>query len=176
MNFRSKTRLSGIILTGITDFSILTAMKTSTRFDNALKKLYKAFHEDTLHPECCKQCAVGNILDNSDSWKHLTDAHGSVVLNYVGIVNQNFGRRFKGYTPLELLQIEAEFLKGCGYILPLDHRHKKPKNSTDKEILFNGLCRTGAFLCQLEGIENVLDYSKLFEFNPRKQSMNLLVL
>lgn len=144
-------------------------MKTSKRLDNALKKLYNAFHEGTLHPECCKQCAVGNILDNNDNWKHLTDLHGSVVLNYVGIVNQNFGRRFNGYTPLELLQIEAEFLKGCGFSLPLDRNYKKPKNLTDKEILFNGLCRTVEFLCQLDGITNVMDYYKLFEFKERKQ-------
>ena len=139
-------------------------MKTSQRLDLALRKLYNAFHYDTLHPECCKQCAVGNILDNKDSWKHLTDLHGSVVLNYVGVVNQNFGRRFNGYTPLELLQIEAEFLKGCGYTLPLDRNCKKPNDPYDKEILFNGLCKIVEFLCKLDGIENVTDYSKLFEF------------
>ncbi len=144
-------------------------MKTTQRLDNALKKLYKAFHEDTLHPECCKQCAVGNILDNTDGWKYLTDLHGSVVLNYVGMVNQNFGRKLNGYTPMELLQIEAEFLKGCGYSLPLDPNRKKPKNPTDQETLFNGLCKTVEFLCKLDGVENVLDYSKLFEFKNRNQ-------
>lgn len=144
-------------------------MKTTQRLDNALSKLYKAFHNGTLHPECCKQCAVGNILNNTDSWKHLTDLHGSVVLNYVGMVNQNFGRRFNGYTPFELLQIEAEFLKGCGYTLPLDRNCKKPQNPTDKEILFNGLCKTVAFLCQLDGVENIMDYPRLFQFNQGKQ-------
>lgn len=42
-------------------------MKTPQRLDHALRKLYNAFHDDILHPECCKQCAVGNILDNTDS-------------------------------------------------------------------------------------------------------------
>lgn len=142
-------------------------MKTSQRLDNALKKLYNALHEGNLHPECCKQCAVGNIMNNTDSWKHLTDMHGSVVLNYVGMVNQNFGRRFNGYTPHELLQIEAEFLKGCGYTLPLDRNCKKPQNPTDKDILFHGLCKTVEFLCKLDGVTNVMDYSKLFEFEKK---------
>ena len=38
-------------------------MKTTPRLESALKKLYTAFHGSTLNPECCKQCAVGNILD-----------------------------------------------------------------------------------------------------------------
>ena len=82
---------------------------TTTRFDNAIKKLYTAFHNNTLNPKCCKQCAVGNILDHSDAWKHLSDNHGSLKLNYVGLVNQKFGKRFGGYTPLELLQLKQLF-------------------------------------------------------------------
>ena len=136
----------------------MNSMKTSQRLDKALKKLYKAFHEGTLHPECCKQCAVGNILDHTDAWKHLTDLHGSVVLNYVGLVNQNFGRRFNGYTPLELLQIEVEFLKGCGYSLPLDRHCKKPRDPIDKETLFYGLSKAVEFLCKLDGVDNIMDY------------------
>ena len=56
-------------------------MAPTYRFDQAIKKLYNAFHSDSLHPECCKQCAVGNILDNTDSWKHLSNEHGSLELN-----------------------------------------------------------------------------------------------
>jgi len=138
-------------------------MKTSNRLDLAIQKLYNAFHNNELHPECCQQCAVGNILDNKDVWKYLSDEHGSLRLNYVGLVNQNFGKRFNGYTPQELLQIEATFLKACGYSLPLNHKGKKPKNMQDKEILFNGLNETVAFLCELDGVGNVMDYSKIFE-------------
>jgi hypothetical protein len=82
----------------------------------------------------------------------------------VGLVNQNFGRRFNGYSPLELLQIEAEFLKGCGYTLPINHKNNKPKNPTDKDVLFNGLTAVVELLCKLDGVLNVMDYSKLFEF------------
>lgn len=143
-------------------------MNTSFRLDSAIKKLYNAFHNNELHPECCMQCAVGNILDNKDSWKHLSDHHGALELNYVGKVHQTLGRKFNGYTPLELLKIEATFLKACGYKLPLHYKNSKPKNPTAKDVLFNGLCEVVAFLCKLEGIKNVMDYSKLFEIENNK--------
>lgn len=146
-------------------------METTKRFDAAIKKLYTAFHSNTLNPECCKQCAVGNILDLTDSWKHLSDQHGSTKLNYVGLVHQNFGRTFNGYTPNELLNIEATFLKACGYQLPLRHNNRKPENPTDKNILFEGLSAVVNFLCQLDGIANVMDYTKLFEFEHNQMAL-----
>ncbi len=139
-------------------------MNISKRFEDAITKLYEAFHNNTINPECCKQCAVGNILDNSDSWKHLSDDHGSLELNYVGKVHQVFGRKFGGYTPLELLKIEAVFLEACGYELPFHHKNKRPDNPRDKELLFNGLSAVIAYLCQLEGISNIMNYSKLFDY------------
>lgn len=139
-------------------------MKTTARLENAIQKLYTAFHNDQLNPECCKQCAVGNILNNTDSWKHLSDNHGSLNLNYVGKVNQLTGKKFGGYSPLEILEIEATFLQHCGYSLPLRHNGLKPKNATDKEILFNGLQGVVEYLCKLDGVQNVMDYSRLFEY------------
>ncbi len=138
-------------------------MTTTSRFDNAIKKLYKAFHSNTLNPEDCKQCAIGNILNNTDSWKHLSDDHGSTQLNYIGLVHEKFGRKFGGYSPLEILQIEAIFLSACGYELPFHHAHKRPDNPRDKERLFKGLNEVVKHLCKLDNIENVMDYSKLFE-------------
>ena len=148
-------------------------METSARLEAALKKLYTAFHNNTLNPECCKQCAVGNILDNKGSWKHLSDSHGSLMLNYIGKVHQSFGRNFNGYSPLELLKIEHTFLKACGYQLPLHFKNNKPKNPTDKTVLFNGLCAVISFLCDLDGIANVMDYTKLFEIENDKPKYNI---
>ena len=142
-------------------------MKTTPRFEAAVSKLYKAFHNGTLHPECCTQCAVGNILDGNTHWKHLSDHHGSLQLNYVGNVHQAFGRRFAGYTPLELLQIEAAFLRGCGYQLPLKQFNFSPSNPYDKDLLFDGLCSVITLLCKLDdiskaplAIETLLSYNK----------------
>lgn len=148
-------------------------MKTSVRLENAITKLYQAFHSDALQPECCKRCAVGNICDNSDTWKYLTEAHGSLKLSYLGSLNENFGRKVYGYSPKELLQIEVVFLKGCGYTVPLSYGFKRPKSSIDKDKLFDGLCDTVQFLCQLDGIPNVMDYSKLFEFENDRPKYEL---
>lgn len=138
-------------------------MKNSARFDLAIQKLYKAFYNNELHPECCKQCAVGSILDNKDSWKHLSDDHGSLKLNYVGQVNEAFGKRFNGYKPSELLLIEQTFLLGCGFKVPLNHQNDKPKDTPDKSLLFQGLCDVVALLCKLEDVPNILNTTE-FEY------------
>ena len=139
-------------------------MTTPKRLETALIKLYNAFHNNELNPECCSACAVGNILDNHDSWKHLSDEHGSTQLSYVGRVHQRLGRKFNGYSPLELLQIEKIFLEACGFITPLSHYNQKPLNPTNKDVLFSGLCAVVDFLCKLDNIENGMNYSKIFEF------------
>jgi hypothetical protein len=139
-------------------------MKTTVRFDRAIQKLYTAFHNNQLHPECAMQCAVGNICDNKDSWKHLSDEHGSSKLNYVGLVHQRLGRTFGGYSPSEILKIEAAFLRGCGYQLPLQHNHFKPEDPTDSNLLFDGLCAAVGVLCELDGIKDIMDACALFDY------------
>lgn len=141
-------------------------MKTSKRFDHAISKLYEAFHNNTLNPECCKQCAVGNICYNTDTWRLLTSAHGSVELSYLGELNEAFGRKIAGYSPKEILRIEAVFLTACGYELPFTHISKKPEKPISDDLLFKGLTATVNYLCQLDGIPDIMDCSKLFDFNP----------
>jgi hypothetical protein len=137
------------------------------RFQAAIKKLYLAFHESRLFPQCCQQCAVGNILDGNDQWKHLSDQHGSLELNYVGHVHQMLGRRFNGYTPLELLQIEQRFLKACGYQVPLHYQNTNILQP-DTDTLFNGLSAVITYLCKLDGISNIMEYQQLFAETPLK--------
>ncbi|MGS2725138.1 Na(+)-translocating NADH-quinone reductase subunit F [Psychroserpens sp. BH13MA-6] len=148
-------------------------MKTSYRLEQAIQKLYHAFHNDELHPECCKSCAVGNILDRTDAWKHLSDEHGTLNLNYIGKVHQSLGRRFNGYSPYELLQIEATFLKACRYQLPFHRSHKRPNNPKDKDLLFEGLAAVITLLCELDQVPNVMDYTKLFEFENDRPKYEL---
>lgn len=143
-------------------------MKTTPRFEIAIQKLYTAFHDHTLNPECCKQCAVGNILGNTDAWKHLSDHHGSTQLNYVGTVHQRLGKTFCGYTPIQILTIEFEFLKGCGYQLPFHHKNSRPDNPTHPDTLFKGLCAVINYLCELDGIYNIMDYSMLLRYESEE--------
>ena len=145
-------------------------MNISQRLENALSKLYTAFQTNTLNPECCIQCAVGNICDNKDSWKHFSDFHGSLQLNYVGLVHERLGRSINGYTPQQLLKIEAVFLKACGFSVPLNRKGTKPKNPTSKETLFKGLCAVVEYLCSLDGVDNVMDYTRMFEIKIKVEN------
>lgn len=147
-------------------------MKNSFRFNQSIEKLYLAFHNNTLNPEDCKQCAVGNILDHNDFWKHLTDKHGSEKLNYLGSLHQRLGRQFNGYSPLELLQIEHAFLKGCGYKFSKTKRLLKPK-TIDTSLLFSGLCLVVSQLCILDGVQNVMDCTALFDFEEQDFAYNI---
>jgi hypothetical protein len=151
-------------------------MKTTVRFENAIKKLYTAFHTNQLNPEDCAACAVGNILDRKDFWKHLSDDHGSLQLNYVGRFHEYSGKRFNGYTPSELMKIECTFLEGCGYELPYRHNHKRPKDPTCKEVLFNGLCAVIEELCRLDGIDNILEYQSLFNAKTKERTRSEVLL
>ncbi|PQB03535.1 Na(+)-translocating NADH-quinone reductase subunit F [Aureitalea marina] len=143
-------------------------MKTySSRFEAAISKLYQAFHQGNLNPECCNQCAVGNLLDNKDYWKHFAKYHGSTTLTYVGHVNEAFGKRFNGYSPSELLSIEKAFLSGCGYVLPINGRNSKPKDPMNKDLQFHGLIAVISKLCELENIEDVMDCEAIFSYQPQ---------
>ena len=68
-----------------------------------------------------------------------------------------------GYSPSELLTIEAVFLRGCGYSLPF-RRSERKVDPRDKEAQFNGLCAVVEYLCALDGVNNVMDVSRLFEY------------
>ncbi|MEZ4778352.1 MAG: Na(+)-translocating NADH-quinone reductase subunit F [Flavobacteriaceae bacterium] len=151
-------------------------MKLPQRLENALNKLYKAYLTNQLHPEDACRCAVGNILNNNDSWKHLSDSHGSLELNYIGKVHQAFGKKFQGYSPSELLAIEAAFLKGCGYSLPFSYQGKKPKFPKGEMTLFNGLQEAISLLCSLDNVKNVMEITQLFHVEKiKKEKMSVVI-
>lgn len=143
--------------------------KLTKRLEQAIKKLYVAYTNNTLHPECACNCAAGNVCDNRESWRHFTDLHGSLQLNYVGRVHQYLGRKINGYSPIELLKLEANFLKGSGYQLPLHYKNIKPENPKDQEIQFNGLYAAISYLCELDNIENVMDVMKVFKVSKEEE-------
>lgn len=147
-------------------------MKLPERLNKALIKLYTAFNDNQLHPEDACKCAVGNLLNQKDYWKNLSDEHGSLQLNYVGKVQQAFGKKFEGYTPLELLQIEQAFLLGCGYSVPLHYKGKKPINPQNTSVLFSGLESAIKKLCDIEGLPNLME-TVLVPFETLEQQKNI---
>lgn len=138
-------------------------MMSNSRFDRALSALYQGFYTGNLYPEDACRCAVGTLCDGWSAWKHFSDDHGSLRLNYVGRVHELLGRRYFGYLPSELLKIEAAFLKGCGYQLPLHHRSYRPDVQNTPDSLFNGLLMALRLLADLEGINDIIPHTKRLE-------------
>lgn len=126
-------------------------MKTTERFERAVTKLYTAFHNDELDGYDCSHCAVGNMCDNNPAWSN-TVPNTSDILRSM-FQEGNF-KNTTGYSLQELSRIEAIFLIYCPY------KH-------DKEAQFKGLCAVVEYLCELDGIPNVMDYSSLFDYNDK---------
>jgi hypothetical protein len=127
------------------------------RFTRAIEKLYTAFHDGTLESQDCSKCAVGNICNGYSYWfggRYLTD--NKIVYPISG--GANVGREvtnitainISGYNGKELATIEAKFMI-------------ETYRTETKETQFKGLCAVVEYLCKLEGIDNIMDYSKLFE-------------
>jgi hypothetical protein len=132
-------------------------MKTTKRFDRTISKLYPAFHNGTLDAMDCKKCAVGNMCNGDSSWKHngfITDT---------------------GYSPIELMWVEMIFMFGripenCHPDKIISgHEKWRPDDwdaseiTNNKDIQFKALCAVIEYLCELDNIPNVMDYTCLFE-------------
>lgn len=150
-----------------------TINKTSERFNNAVTKLYNAFHNRTLSYGSCYKCAVGSMCDGNSDWSRVfcgitddTTIENQIHLsNYKGYVKDVIDRT--GYSVIELANIEFKFMEGSYNA----YTGKCTEN-------FNGLCKVVEYLCELEGIPNVMDYSKLFETEnnePKYKLENVLV-
>lgn len=138
-------------------------MKHSERFENAVSKLYNAFHEGRLKGMDCEACAVGNICDNNGDWRYMPYYGMSNSWNreiYLETVKKT------GYSDDELVNIERLFMYG---VREGSFKHKWKNNETDEttETQFQGLCAVVEYLCELEGIENIMDYQSLF--NPKRE-------
>jgi hypothetical protein len=134
-------------------------MKTTKRFENAVMKLYNAFHENRLNGLKCEACAVGNMCDNDYRWNSDRDsiiANRNIPLNY---------QEKTGYSAFELRNIEYLFMMGLR-VKKLGEIPDTPKWSNtdkDKDAQFKGLCAVVEYLAELDNIPNPMDYTKLFE-------------
>lgn len=125
------------------------------RLENAITKLYTAFHEGTLDAYSPCYCAVGNLLGGA-IWTR--DGLGTKITMLKGCLNTS------GYSGMELAKIEVIFIES-------DCTHcELPK----KENQFLGLCEVVAYLCKLDNEPNVMDIQKLFEFDENKKPVHEL--
>jgi hypothetical protein len=149
------------------------------RFTNAVTKLYDAFHSGKLNAMNCKKCAVGNILDNYAGWDMFRDELGQ--LNETPLI-YSFEEQKKaleviysyGYSLKEIIKVEEVFLNAMRI---KDLQKPKKYKKKDKERNYKGLCAVVEYLCELDNIPNILDYSSLFEFddnNKPKKELNFI--
>lgn len=141
-------------------------MKTTERFERAVTKLYTAFHNGALNAMSCSKCAVGNICDGNKDWSDVVGCGNSIdqvdhrhLKSVMDLYKNNFKSDFNkglltikktGYSPFEIAKIEALFLE---------------EHDASKDGEYKGLCAVVEYLCELDGIPNVMDYSSLFEYD-----------
>lgn len=133
-------------------------MKLPIRLENAITKLYTTFHNNKLNSCNCSACAVGTMLDSYSGWSKLivTDVDSVLKLIRRRTINQNIfdPNIYKsGYSVSELAEVELRFLNNA-FI---------GQKGETKETQFKGLCAVVEYLCELDNIPNVMDYTKLFE-------------
>lgn len=140
-------------------------MKLPIRLENAITKLYTAFHENRLNGVDCRACAVGNICNNSPEWWYGENNNHFMDRDIPIKVQQKVG-----YSDLELCTIEYLFLFGKRKKTDITHFDN---TLVDKETQFKGLCAVVEYLCELDNIPNVMDYTKLFETENEKPKYQL---
>jgi len=149
-------------------------MKTTERFENAVMKLYKAFHNNELNALDCKAFAVGNICNNKDEWgKSFTLVSKAEYIDYS---NDSANKLIKesGYSHIELAIVEQLFVNGYNFsknIQVFNMPNSLDQNS--KENQFKGLCAVVEYLAKLDNIPNPMDYTKLFETENDKPKYEL---
>lgn len=130
-------------------------MKTTQRFEQAVTKLYNAFHSNELNSFDCQHCAVGNMCDNDSNWAKarpcITDYWDYSNIEAIEAASKT------GYSLEQLEEIEGIFCFHAPYGL-----HK------NKEAQFKGLCEVVKYLCELDGIPDVMDYTSLFDTESDK--------
>ena len=129
------------------------------RFTSAVTKLYNAFHNDELNTMDCERCAVGNICNNRSDWRYIPEynmeRHAGDFKPYV-VISET------GYSINELLNIESLFMYNTKKNELFNNEWRINKDS--KEHQFEGLCKVVEYLCELDNIPNVMDYTSLFEY------------
>lgn len=142
-------------------------MKLPIRLENAITKLYTAFHSNELNAMSCEHCAVGNICDNSSSWDDLPIFQSTLKWgndmqpsNYeLELAEKTIEKT--GYSEEELQRVEILFLTATEF------------TKGNKEQQFKGLCAVVEYLCELDNIPNVMNYTKLFETENEKPKYQL---
>ena len=137
--------------------------KLPVRTENAITNLYTAFHNDELDSYNCSHCAVGSMCDNDNDWAEIRD-HAFAAMNLNVSVKAIKTIEKTGYTPFEIYEIEKIFITE----VPFELRQ-------NKEAQFKGLCAVIEYLCELDGVDNVMEIQSLFEYKEGVKELNEVI-
>lgn len=132
-------------------------MKTTKRFENAVMKLYNAFHENRLNAMDCTACAVGNLVGHGNWFgcRFEDEDINNPTVDKKTLHFFDFAVNKSGYSEKELSELEYIFLK--------EWEKSKTIDGRNKDVQFKGLCAVVEYLAELDNIPNPMDYTKLFE-------------
>lgn len=170
-------------------------MKTSERFDKAIKALVDAFFNETLAKGSCSACAVGNmvaaaygkeitcfdepescngILHNEWRFLFMTNTDTNVQYKRWSGGSMDICRAEKliiptNYLEDELATIEWAFETNTNIKYDVYDAYSRQDIMEDQ---FKGLMAVVDVLCEIEGYDPA-PYKKMFEYNNELQPVNL---
>ena len=140
--------------------------KLPVRLENAITKLYNAFHNDELDAFSCVSCAVGNITGSMNWAMCASEGIEEGLVNIMPSEIFNYPKS-KDYSGKELFEVEKIFLG--------EWAKEKSKNGKNKEIQFKGLCAVIEYLCELDEVDNVMEIQSLFEYKEGVKELNEVI-
>lgn len=148
-------------------------MNLPIRLENAITKLYTAFHEGTLDAMDSCGCAVGNMCDNTDDWTYSYNSNTGYSSTELRNIEKLFMHGLKPNTdqfdPESFVHCPKEYLE----IDILGWDPFKVRTGLNNDLVFLALCAVVEYLCELDNIPNVMDYTKLFETDNDKPKYQL---
>lgn len=114
-------------------------MNTPT-YQQQFDKLTAAYVNNKVIPMDSCACFVGNLLNGNGEWHHVRHGYGELTprkdalqMGTEIIVKESNGF----YTPLEIVLLEEEFMKGSGDLTYMDC-----PEDIDEDLLFKAFCNT----------------------------------
>lgn len=152
------------------------------RFQRAFNALTTAYFEGTLAKGHCCKCAVGNLCNNTETWSYLfCSSQSGQTIYYDGqylrnpFVNSPDDRVLiikralseiaaTGYTWQELAKVEEAFETNTKIWVSKYEYHSEQAILEDQ---YNGLAAVFKVLCELDGIEDSMQYETQLKNHPK---------
>jgi hypothetical protein len=150
------------------------------RFESAIKKLVKAYFNNTLTKGDCKRCGTGTLVGGSE-WADAATIISSEdqpsnkwkvpsrkTIEEVMSTNENDPNEIKRLADTrekEVNECIEKSEKASGYsiyeLLEIEQAFEQNTNRSDEDMQYKGLCAVFEKLCELDGIEDPEPYKLL---------------